>query len=146
MSSWRAMGRLGCVTILLALSACGATRPNSFSQTIGPGWTSIEVREDVGRDRAWTTVFGLLARSFDIEFSDRQDGYLRTAWSWAWGGMNTQTYRVRVTTLLLDDGRKLDLRTEAQFLSQGIWISGTDTSLLQSLKSDIMGTIGRTTR
>jgi len=44
------------------------------------------------------------------------------------------------------DWKKVDVKTEANFLKNDGWIVGTDTRLLQTVKTDIMGVVGRTTR
>ena len=135
-----------------AISSClplesTANAPTTFLKSMEPGWASFEVRDGIGPDRAWATVFQLLARSFDIEVAQKEDGYIRTAWSYTWTGTYTRSYRVRITAMFAENAKRLDVRTEAQY-SQGAeaWVVGTDTSLLSTTKTDLMGTIGRTTR
>ena len=58
----------------------------------------------------------------------------------------TADYRVRVTTKFSPDHRKLEVKSEAQFHTSSGWVLGTDEALLQTLKTDIMGSVGRSTR
>jgi hypothetical protein len=58
----------------------------------------------------------------------------------------TPNYRVRVIIKFSPDKQNVDLKTEAQYKSSGQWLMGYDTRLLSTIKSDIMGTVGRTTR
>ena len=58
----------------------------------------------------------------------------------------TQKYRVRATIKLSPSGENLDIKSEAQYGGQSGWKSGFDDRLLQTLKSDISGVIGRVAR
>jgi hypothetical protein len=150
----RQLRRIRTLTIvaLAAISSCTplkttSSAPTTFLKSMEPGWASFEVREGISPDRAWTTVFQLLARSFDVEVAQKEDGYIRTAWSYTWTGTYMRFYRVRITAMFAEGGKRLDVRTEAQFSqSSEEWVVGTDTSLLTTMKTDLMGTIGRTTR
>ena len=142
------MNRLLVLPVFL-LCACGcATQrpPPSFSQLVAPGWTTIEIRQGVDYDRAWKTALGILVREFDLEFTSKDDGYIRTAWLYTWSGIHRQNYRVRVTARFSDDRRSLGIKSEAQALRKDTWLIGIDSRLLSTLKTDLMGTIGRTTR
>jgi hypothetical protein len=133
--------------LALCLAGCeagGAAR--TFTTVNAPGWTSIEVRDDVDYERAWKTVWTVLYREFDIECAMKDDGYLRTAWMHTWGGAYQEHYRVRVTVKFSDDRRKLDVKAEAQSFMGSTWVLGVDNRLVSTLKTDLMGVIGRTTR
>jgi hypothetical protein len=104
------------------------------------------VRDGVDFDRAWKTTLGILVREFDIEFVSKDDGYIRTSWTHTWSGVYQQNYRVRATAKFSDDRKSVDIKSEAQALQGSIWLLGVDSRQLSTLKTDIMGTIGRTTR
>ncbi|MBA7477868.1 hypothetical protein ES707_13283 [subsurface metagenome] len=53
---------------------------------------------------------------------------------------------MRVTIKFVPDRSKVDIKSEANYLRGENWIIGSDTVLLQTLKADIMGTVGRVTR
>jgi len=89
---------------------------------------------------------GILVREFDLEVLSKEDGYIRTAWLYSWTGEYQSDYRVRVTAKFSDDRKKLDIKSEAQIQYDSKWIMGVDTRLLTTLKTDLMGTIGRVTR
>jgi hypothetical protein len=57
-----------------------------------------------------------------------------------------ENYRVRVTAKFSPDHTKVEVKSEAEYGGAGRWIAGYDTRLLETLKTDIMGNIGRTTR
>ena len=142
------MNRLALLLILL-LGVCGcATQrvPRSFSQVLSPGWATIEIRDGVDYDHAWKTTLGILVRDFDLEFVSKDDGYIRTAWTYTWSGTYQQNYRVRVTAKFSDDRKSLDIKSEAHALQGMVWLLGVDSRQLATLKTDLMGTIGRTTR
>ena len=58
----------------------------------------------------------------------------------------TQKYRVRATIKLSPSGENLDKKSESHYGGQFGWKSGIDDRLLQTLKSDISGVVGRVVR
>jgi len=97
-------------------------------------------------DRAWKTVWSILYRDFDIEFASKEDGHLRTSWLYTWSGLYQPNYRVRVTVQFSDDRRTFHVKAEAQAEAGSQWVLGVDSRLVSTLKTDLMGTIGRTAR
>lgn len=120
--------------------------PTSFTRTQAQSWSTVEVRNGVPYDRAWDMVFDILVRNFEIDAAMREDGYIRTGWMHAWSGVYQANYRVRVTVKFSPDRSKFQFLSEAQVLAGQNWIVGTDSRLVSTLKTDLMGTIGRTTR
>ncbi len=120
--------------------------PITFVQTLEPSWASIEIREDVPYNRAWASVVDLIVRKFEAAILSKEDGYLRTTWLYTWTGELREDYRVRVTIKFVPDKSKVDIKSEANYLRRENWIIGSDTVLLQTLKADIMGIVGRVTR
>ena len=138
-----------CLILLLCiamLTGCTTTAPRSFTQTRSPSWSTIELRDSLSYDKAWGVVFDILVKTFGIDQAIKEDGYIRTGWLHTWSGKYTTGYRVRVTVKFSQDKSKLQIRSDAHFLSGKNWVSGTDTRLVSTLKTDIMGTVGRTTR
>lgn len=130
----------------LVLSGCAAPYMKSFSTVSNPSWMSMEIRDGVSYDRAWSTIVSILVKDFDMVMLSKQDGYIQTDWLYSWTGVYQPDYRVRVKVKFSDDGKKLDVKTEAQTLVGNMWVAGVDERLVSTLKTDIMGTIGRTTR
>lgn len=129
------------------LAGCMSVEPpQAFLRYGAPGWTALEVREDVSYDRAWKVVVAILVRHFDLEFLSKEEGYLRTAWLHTWSGVYLTYYRVRVTVLFSEDRKTIQIKPEAQFLSESGWEEGADSRLLPNLKAELVGTIGRTLR
>ncbi len=146
------MKRFGLLRMLLfvavvMIGATGCVTPTSFIRTLEPMWATIEVRDDVTYEAAWNTLTDLLVKRFDLQTLSRTDGYVRTNWLYTWTGKVTQQYRVRVIAKFSPDRKRLEIKSEAEFqsMSEG-WVPGYDTRLLTTLKGDIMGTIGRTSR
>lgn len=136
--------------ILLVFSFAGcASRPASFVQTFEPKWISIEIRQGADFESAWKSVVDVLARKFELEVISKDGGYVRTNWNYGWleAGKVSDKYRVRVTAKFSPDRMNVDLKTEANFhFKKEGWIEGFDTRLLETIKQDIGGVIGRTTR
>ena len=120
--------------------------PVSFVSTMEPTWAALEIREGVDYETAWAATVDLLVRRFDLEVMSRDNGYIRTNWLNSWTGGLREDYRVRVTIKFSADHTRVDVKSEANFFTGNGWVLGSDTALLSTLKTDIMGTIGRTTR
>jgi len=132
--------------VAIAISTGDTKRPQSFVKTMEPGWVTIEVREDIPYDRAWASVVDLVVKKFEAEILSKEDGYLRTTWLYTWTGELREDYRVRVTVKFAPDRMKVDIKSEANYLRGENWVIGSDTTVLQTLKADIMGIVGRVTR
>jgi len=120
--------------------------PLSFIRTMEPTWASIEIRDDVEFEDAWNTIVDLLVRNFDMAILSKENGYMRTGWLFSWTGVLRDDYKVRVTIKFSPDKTKVDVKSEANYREKIGWILGSDTSLLKTLKTDLMGTVGRVTR
>ncbi len=55
-------------------------------------------------------------------------------------------YSERVTIKFSFDKSKVEIKSEADYQRASGWVIGSDTALLQTLKADIMGIVGRVTR
>ena len=117
--------------------------PDSFVQTVEPAWESVEVAEGVEYDKAWASVIDLLVKRFDIEVLSKENGYVRTAWLYTWTGEMRKDYRVRATVKFSQDRSKIEIKSEANYHTGKNWIIGSDTTLLETLKADIMGITGQ---
>ena len=123
-----------------------AMPPKTFVRTMEPTWAAMEVRQQLMYDKTWTCLVDLLVKRFDLEMLDKENGYIRTGWLYTWTGEMVENYRVRVTIKFNEDRRTVQLKSEAHYKGRTGWILGSDTRLLSTLKTDIMGLIGRTTR
>ncbi len=133
--------------IIIVVVGC-VTMPESFVQVMEPTWASVEIREDMSSEKAWQQVVDILAKKFELEMISREGGYVRTSWIHTWWmvGELTTNYRVRAIVKFSPDWKKVDIKTEANYLKGQQWIVGTDTRLLQTVKTDIMGVVGRAAR
>ncbi len=141
------MRKSACLALVLGMFLLGGcVAPNTFVRTLEPTWASVELRDDVAYQEAWEVLVDTLVRRFDLEVLSKENGYLRTNWLYTWTGSMNNKYRVRVTAKFAPNKQKVELKSEAEFGGRGYWTQGYDTRLLSTIKSDIMGTIGRTTR
>lgn len=140
------------VFLLWASAILLSCAPKTFISTTNPGWNTVQVREDLSYDQAWTSVVDLIAKRFDIEIMSKEDGYLRTAWSHSWTGEVKENYKVRAIIKFSPSGQNLEVKTEAQYRDRGVagvgsgWQMGTDEVLNHNLRTDIMGSVGRVSR
>ncbi len=135
------------IVILFTFIGCSSA-PGSFIQSYEPGWTSIEIRENLDAESAWSQVVDVLAKKFELEMISKDGGYVRTSWIYTWWkvGQRTENYRVRAIVKFSANGKNVDIKTEANYLDSDQWIVGFDDRLLETIKTDIMGVVGRTTR
>lgn len=142
---------LSVFAFILAISlfqSCGSVKPSSFVKaTDGGTWSSIFVRENLSYDKAFNEVLDVCAKKFEMDMISKDGGYGRTQWIYTWNakGKYTEKYRTRVIFKFSADRTMVDIKTEAEFGGEPNWIKGYDTRLLQTMKQDIMGVIGRTT-
>ena len=132
--------------LALVFSLCGCTTPKSFVKSQEPTWVTIELRDDLPYDKAWASVVDIMVKRFDMEVLSKEDGYARTNWLYTWTGEMNENYRVRSTAKFSPDKTRVELKAEAEYGGPGAWVKGYDSRLLETMKSDIMGTVGRTTR
>ena len=141
---------LSLMAITVIVVSCA---PKTFVKTMSPGWSAIEIREGITYEVAWESVVDLIARKLDIEILSREDGYLRTGWLYSWTGKLTEVYKVRAVVKFSPNKKVVEIKSEAQYFTKGTcftfgagWVMGTDERLTTTLKTDIMGKVGRTTR
>ncbi len=138
--------------LLLAVLLLGACAPTTFVRTMEPNWNTVEIRKGLSGDDAWDAVVDLAARRFDIEVLSKEDGYLRTGWSYSWTGKLNNYYKVRAVVKFSPNKDQVEIKTEAHYFSQGVlgigqgWQMGTDERLTSTMRTDVMGKVGRTTR
>jgi hypothetical protein len=133
---------VGCTTM-------DARYPN-FVETSEIAWSSVQMREGLSYEEAWLDVLDVLAKRFELEMVSKDGGYIRTGWVNTWesgnGSSSSGVYQVRVTVKFSADTSKVEIKTEAQAQFKNDWRAGYDARLLQTIKTDIMGLLGRTTR
>jgi len=133
--------------IVVLFQSC-ASMPRTFIRaTDGGTWSSIFIREDLTFDKAFNEVLDVCAKRFEMDMISKDGGYGRTNWIYTWNekGVYTDKYRTRVIFKFSADRSKVDVKTEAEYGGEPRWIKGFDTRLLQTMKQDIMGVVGRTT-
>lgn len=149
MIKYRVSRRIVLALLGVVLLANCASSPTSFTKG-EQDWSIIELREGIEYEDAWEQIVDLLARRFDIEMVEKESGYLRTSWNFTWWqvGERTENYRVRAIAKFTPDKSALAIKAEAHYLDRlrGGWVTGADSLLMNTLKTDIMGTVGRTTR
>ena len=132
--------------LLLAITSCGT--PKSFVKSASGGdWSSIQIRDGLEYDKAFSEVLDVVAKRFEMEMISKDGGYGRTQWVYTWNEKRKYTpkYRTRVIFKFSPDKTKVDIKTEAEYGGDDKWKKGYDTRLLETIKQDIMGVVGRTT-
>ena len=118
--------------------------PAGFIQTNEVGWSSIQIREELKFDKAFDEALDVVAKRFEMDVISKEGAYARSQWSYRWGVTEGTSYRTRVIFKFSPDKTKVDVKTEAEWNVGNMWRMGYDTRLLETIKQDMMGTVGRT--
>ena len=129
------------LTLLACLLLVGC-KPKTFVKSHEAVWASVELSDDLTYEQAWEKTVDTLTRNFDLEILDRDNGYIRTGWLYTWTGKRSEAYSVRITVNFKNNNRVVSFKPEAMYKN----VTGYDTRLLQTIKTDIMGLLGRETR
>ncbi len=134
------------VLIIFILGGCISMSVPSFVRTTNVEWSSIQLRDGIDYDRAFNEVLDVVAKRFEMEMISKDGGYARTGWIHTWNrrAAYTDNYRVRVIFKFSADYSRVDVKTEAQRKFGGNWHMGYDSELLQTIRTDVMGVVGRT--
>ncbi len=134
------------LSVFVLTAAVGCASPEGFVKTTKPQRAEIQIKEDLSYDQAWSRTVDRVVRRFDVEMMEKDTGYLRTAWLYSWTGEQRQDYRVRLKVKFNKEDHTVAIISEAQYGGPDSWVNGSDTELLEKIKSDLMGSLGRTTR
>ena len=129
-----------------ASSETTPSTPTSFIESsTGGDWASIVLRDGLDYEKAFGEVLDICARRFEMDMISKESGYARSNWTYTWNtkGMYTRKYRARVIFKFSTDKTRVDIKAEAEFGGVDNWIKGYDTRLLQTMKLDIQGAVGR---
>ncbi len=138
-------------TVLMIGCGGGLRPPPTFIRTLDEAgtWRSIEVRSGLEGDELWTTTVDAMARSFDLEVMDKPSGYIRTSWKFTFirSGEVIDRYRARIVVKFQGtDWTTLEVKSEANWLSDRGWEVGYDSRLLEDVFGDLQGRLGRVRR
>lgn len=131
------------ITGVCFLMGCSSV-PISFTPSLQGKWNELEL---AGKsfNECWEAVKNLLQRNlnFQLEQIDRDDGVIRTHWSYTTTEKQRDDYRVRLTINFqgphLDD--KISIKIEAQYGGRDKWVLGYDDEFLVKVTSEIRGTL-----
>ncbi len=130
--------------VVISITSCA---PSNFIKTSSVDWSTVQLRKGLSFEDAWDQVIDVLSKKFEMDMISKEGAYARTGWSYTWNtkGAYTKNYRNRVIIKFSPKRDKVEIKTEAQFGSEGKWQNGFDSRLLKTIKQDIMGVVGRTT-
>lgn len=136
---------VACLTFSIIIG-CGEKRPRTFNPVSDPSWSTFEIRENITYEQAWQTINDILINHYQLDFINKGIGYVRTRWRYGYNEDYEGKYRSMVEIKFSPRHNKLRLRTTSHYKKDDYWIEGTDSKLISSLKSDILGRMGRTSR
>ncbi len=135
------------IVIMILLAGCSGKTPPTFTSASSPVWLVYEVREDLDDEEIWQTINEIiLDNNYQIEFIDREIGYVRTGWRYSFDQDYRGNYRSMVEAKLSSSEDQLKVKIMSQYRKDNYWTSGTDSKLVDSIKADIMGHITRISR
>jgi len=137
--------------LALAATGCVGMTPTTFVTAHEANWISIEIREGVPYDLAWTRCLHVLAKTFELKLISKEEGLIQTEWTPTLGPATpTGGLASRATLLFSADRRVLQMKLDSRFRVFGggnnSFLYGFDTGVTGTVKSDIMAVVGRTTR
>ncbi len=143
-----ALVMLVCICVL----SVGGCAPATFQKGASSGWKSIALREELTTDydATWQKTVDTIAREWDIEIMDKDSGYLRTSWQYGISGVSgalINRYAGRLTIKFPDvkpPVDKVDLKTDARWLKDNVWVMGFDTTFQRDVFGALSGRLGRT--
>ena len=132
--------------MFVVLQSCASVPKGFVKATDGGSWSSIYIREELPYDRAFNEVLDVIAKRFEMDMIQKDGGYGRTQWIYTWNPKSKydEKYRTRVIFKFSADRSIVDIKTEAETAKGNYWIRGFDSQLLQTVKQDVMGAVGRT--
>ena len=124
------------------ISAC-ISIPDSFNKTQA-GWKVIVLNDSTSKDKAWDIVSdSIKERDFEFAKIDKDSGYIRTAWNYRIYSDYKKTYATRIIIDFPSDGKKIRIKTEAQYLERGgEWIEGVDMNFQSTFREEISAMVG----
>ena len=130
--------------VLLSLQHHALAQKHFVKAANGGDWSSILIRDGLDYDRAFNEVLDVIAKRFEMDMISKDGGYGRTNWIYTWNAKKkyTEKYRVRVIFKFSADRSKVEIKTEAE--SGKKRKKGFDIELLETVKKDISGVVGRT--
>ena len=133
---------------VLTSSSCSHSAPQTFVRSADQSgvWKSIELAETSDKARLWSTTVDALTTKYDIEVLDRDSGYLRTTWKFTTveAGNVDRNYRTRFIAKFNNSWTVLQVKSEAEWLYSGNWVTGYDSKTLEDVYGDLQGRLGRT--
>ena len=131
--------------------AVASTAPTTFVRSADAGgWSTILIRDGLSYDKAFDEMLDVVAKRYEMDMISKEGGYGRSKWIYTnitTNGVTEENYKTRIIFKFSADKTKVDIKTEAQWKSSDNgWLIGYDTELLQTLKQDVEGSIGRTVR
>jgi hypothetical protein len=138
--SWMGMAAMALV-FGLTVFGC-ASGPKGFVKGSG-GDTTILLRQGLDFDLAFREVaFALNRHGFDTETIQPEVGYIRTRWN-RWNSTTSiDAYRVRIVCNFNPARTQLIVKAEAEYLVRGRWVTGYDTSAIETLRTDLNNILG----
>ncbi|MBQ3437398.1 MAG: hypothetical protein IJG31_02655 [Fusobacterium sp.] len=122
---------------ILSLVLISCTAPQGFIARPA-GWTAIQMRENIARNKAWSTLVSVISDNYEIETLDKESGYLRTTWLFETkNGVQSAT---RITAKI-EDNNSTRIKVDSKYFNalEGKWIEGHNTILTQQIKDDLSG-------
>ena len=134
------------LSALILLFGCASQKPQSFNPVSDPKWAFFDIREDIDYDEAWQTINSILVKHYSLDLINKEIGYVRTSWRYGYNEEYQGKYRSMVEIKFVPDHTQLKMRTISHYKKETYWVQGTDSKLISSLKSDVLGRLGRTSR
>lgn len=118
---------------LFLFTACISLTPKSFVAQPA-GWNTIQMRENIQKNNAWSTVVSVISENYDIEVMEKESGYIRTNWV----VVGDTTNRIIAK---LENNNTLRIKVESKYYDKLTenWVNGYSTTVTDAVKQDLSG-------
>ena len=134
------------IIFLILIISCASSTPKTFQRTVGNNWSIYEIRQNLTFDQAWQKIVSILVENYDLNFINKEVGYIKTDWKYPKFHDEHKNYRVRVIAKFSTDKKQLKVKLLAETLIGANWVACMDSAFMTSIKTDILGSFARTTR
>lgn len=141
-------GLLSLLLLLLITFTTSSCVPKTFVRTYEVPWISIDMKNVIDSEQIWRNLVDKLTERFALDLISEKKRFIRTSWisTQLKVGQYDSEYKVRAIVEFLPDSEKINIKTEACYLTKDHQVEGFDKYLLQTVKADIMNIISYPTK
>ncbi|MCT4613483.1 MAG: hypothetical protein N4A49_01260 [Marinifilaceae bacterium] len=112
-----------------------------FIQTDNPNWNRIKLCKNIQIEEAWSRLRDFIIAEYCLEILSKQDGLIKSSWSFDRKGKINAEYQFRITTKINKENWELLFIAEAKLYNGANWLNGIDSELTKELEKNLICSI-----